>query len=97
MKKRLLKIVSTLLALILLTEVGLRIFLDNEDRVLYLEDAKCEYRLAPNQAVFRFHNLYQTNEYGMRSVSVKKRRKRESYYLEIRSSMEGQNWIRRKF
>ncbi|MBK9593055.1 MAG: hypothetical protein IPO32_16665 [Crocinitomicaceae bacterium] len=76
MKKRLLKIVSTLLALILLTEVGLRIFLDNEDRVLYLEDAKCEYRLAPNQAVFRFHNLYQTNEYGMRSVSVKKTQKK---------------------
>jgi len=72
MKKRWLKILVYFFIFLFVTELALRLFLDNESRVLYLEDAHCEYRLAPSQSVTRFHNLYETNEYGMRSGSPSK-------------------------
>jgi hypothetical protein len=76
MKRRWLKYLLVLVVLVVLAEIALRIFLDNEQRVLYLEDLTCEYRLAPNQDVSRFHNDYRTNEYGMRSGPLRKTEKK---------------------
>lgn len=81
MKKRLLKWLLIFFALIVIAEISLRIFLDNAQRVLYKEDPYCEYRLVENQDVTRFHNFYKTNEYGMRSDSVRKSAKRRVLLL----------------
>ncbi|MBI3134256.1 MAG: hypothetical protein HYZ14_06220 [Bacteroidetes bacterium] len=76
MKKRWLKIVLYVVALLILGEIALRLFLDNENRVVYLEDDFCEYRMAPDQNLTRFHNVYQTNSYGMRSENPDRKQKK---------------------
>lgn len=76
MKRKLFKSAIVLFIVLFLFELSLRLFLDNERRILYIEDADCEYRFAPNQNEHRFHNHISTNSYGMRSVEVKKNQRK---------------------
>lgn len=81
MKRKLFKYLLILLSLIVLSEIGLRIFLDNAARVLYQKDEACEYRLVPNQNISRFHNEYQTNSYGMRSGEIRSGQKKRILFF----------------
>lgn len=81
MKKKWFRYFLILLTLFIITEIGLRVFLDNAQRVLYQKDAVCEYRLVPNQNISRFHNQYQTNSYGMRSREIKSSQKKRILFF----------------
>ncbi len=76
MKKKLLKLSLLLLSIVIVSEIILRFGVDIGDRPLYDEDEWCEYKLQKNQNITRFHNTYQTNEYGMRSHAVSQKDKR---------------------
>ena len=76
MRKKLLKLSLVLLSLLILSELILRFAVDIGDRPLYDEDQWCEYKLQKNQDITRFHNVYKTNKYGMRSHEVSKKDKK---------------------
>lgn len=69
-RKKLFKIFLWLLSLSVLAELVLRVGVDVGEKPLYEENEYCEYHLQPNQDISRFHNLFRTNSYGMRSPEL---------------------------
>jgi len=63
-----------LVGLLLLLEVGLRLFLGLGNPLLYRADEEIGYLLAPNQCVRRFGNRITINEYSMRSPAITRTR-----------------------
>jgi len=69
MKKRY-KYSFVLVVLLVLTEIGLRLFMDIGEKPLYEQNDQFEYALKANQDLTRFHHHYQTNALGMRSKPI---------------------------
>ncbi len=61
---------AIVLLLLVLTEVGLRLLWGLGNPPLYIADKEIGYLLAPNQNLRRFGNLFQINQYSMRSDTI---------------------------
>lgn len=61
--------------IIFFAEIVLRIFVGLGDLPIYREDSSYEYFYVANQNVWRYGNNIITNEYGMRSGSINKKKK----------------------
>jgi hypothetical protein len=69
------KYISVFLVVLILSELTLRFIIGLGDLAIYREDKNYEYFHAPNQDVYRFGNHITTNEFGMRSKKVNKKKK----------------------
>jgi GDSL-like Lipase/Acylhydrolase family len=70
--------VLAIAALLLLVELGLRLFLGFGNPLLYLADDQIGYLLAPNQDVRRFGHRIMVNAYSMRSPAISPARSPDS-------------------
>jgi lysophospholipase L1-like esterase len=61
---------TIVLLLLVLTEVGLRLLWGLGNPPLYIADKEIGYLLAPNQNLRRFGNIFQINQYSMRSDPI---------------------------
>lgn len=69
------KIFSILFLFLIVSEMILRFIFGLGDLAIYREDKDYEYFYEPNQDVWRFGNHIVTNEFGMRSNKVNKKKK----------------------
>ena len=69
------KIFSILFLFLFVSEIILRFIIGLGDLAIYREDEQYEYFYEPNQDVWRFGNHIVTNEFGMRSNKVNKKKK----------------------
>lgn len=67
-------VIISIVGLLLLIEVGLRIFPGLGKRPLYLADDKIGYLLAPNQKLRRFGNSIIINQYSLRNQNIEQKR-----------------------
>jgi lysophospholipase L1-like esterase len=65
-------ILLIIFGLLVIIELGLRIFFGFGNPLIYIKDAEIGYLLAPNQKTRRFGNRIHINEYSMRSESIPK-------------------------
>lgn len=72
--KVLLLIITLLLGLLVVLEVGLRLLLGFGNPLIYMADEEIGYLLAPNQSTRRFGNRIAINEYSMRSPTIAAKR-----------------------
>ncbi len=72
--KVLLLIITLLLGLLVVLEVGLRLLLGFGNPLIYMADEEIGYLLAPNQSTRRFGNRIAINEYSMRSPRIAAKR-----------------------
>lgn len=68
--KVLLLIITVVVGLLVLLEVGLRLALGFGNPLIYITDEKIGYLLAPSQCTRRFGNRIAINEYSMRSSTI---------------------------
>jgi lysophospholipase L1-like esterase len=61
---------AALIALLLLLELGLRLFFGFGNPLVYVADPQIGYLLAPNQQTRRFGNMIAINQYSMRSPEI---------------------------
>jgi lysophospholipase L1-like esterase len=71
-KETLIIIVALVLGLLVAVELGLRSLFGFGNPLIYIQDEKIGYLLAPNQRTRRFGNRIEINEYSMRSGSIAK-------------------------
>lgn len=69
------KIISFFFLFLIISEIILRFLVGLGDLAIYREDDQYEYFYVSNQDVYRFGNHIVTNEYGMRSRIVDKKKK----------------------
>lgn len=72
---------AVILALILLTELGLRLFLGLGNPLVYVTDPQIGYLLAPNQQVRRFGNRIEINQFSMRGSPISPRRSEQTWRI----------------
>lgn len=70
------KISAFIFLFLLITEIILRFIIGLGNMALYEEHKDYEYFYAPNQDVYRYGNHIRTNEFGMRSKPINKKRKK---------------------
>lgn len=71
--------IAALIALSLLAELGLRLFLGFGNPLIYVADPQMGYLLAPSQQTRRFGNAIEINQYSMRSPEISATRSEEAF------------------
>ena len=63
-------VLAVIVGLLLLLEVGLRLFIGFGNPLIYLPDKQIGYLLSPNQRTRRFGNRIEINQYSMRNPAI---------------------------